>query len=51
MMVFLFLLLAASASLAWLNHRRMAFYLLLITLVLASIWFSHHVTSHLHINL
>lgn len=51
MMALIFLLLLVAIILAWYKHRRIAIGLFIIALVLAVIWFGHHVTSSLNLQL
>jgi Family of unknown function (DUF5993) len=51
MMLLIFFLLFLSTGFAWYGKQKKAMTLYLFTLVLASFWFSHHVTSHLTIDL
>lgn len=39
------------ALFAWVGRRRSTIVLFVITLVLSCIWFQHHLTDTLHINL
>ncbi len=51
MMAFIFLLLLISLLLAWSRRAKPARWLLVASLVVSTIWFLHHVTSHLTIQL
>ncbi len=51
MMALIFLLLLLSVILAWAGVRKPALACFVITFVLAVIWFLHHVTSSLAIQL
>ncbi|MEQ9617870.1 MAG: DUF5993 family protein [Deltaproteobacteria bacterium] len=51
MMAALFLLFVVTMLLAWYGKRRASIYLFFITLVLCALWFRHHITEHLNINL
>jgi hypothetical protein len=51
MMALLFIILFIATLLAWYGHRSYAQYTYVISLVLSVIWFLHHVTSSLAIQL
>ena len=51
MMALLFLLLTIEIILAWIGYRRTSFWLFIITLILAVIFFGHHITDHLNLQL
>ncbi len=51
MMAGLFLLFLIIMLMAWFGMRSIAIYLFVITLVLCTVWFLHHATSNLNINL
>ena len=47
----IFLLLSIAICLAWYKHRKIAICLFLVSLVISVIWFGHHLTSSLNIQL
>lgn len=51
MMALLFALLLITMLLAWLGKRKWAITLFVVALILTVFWFSHHITSHININL
>jgi hypothetical protein len=51
MIVIIFLICALCTLLAWRGYRKPAFGFFGISLMLGVIWFAHHITSHLAINL
>lgn len=51
MMALLFALLLITLCLAWYGKRRWAMSLFALTLILSTIWFGHHLTTHLNIQL
>lgn len=51
MIVFIFLLLIAALVSELFAKHKLTTVLLIITLLVASFWFSHHVTNHLNIDL
>lgn len=51
MMASIFFLWFIVALFAWFGFRRVSMILFVITLVVASVWFNHHVTTPLKIDL
>ncbi len=51
MMAVLFLLYVITMVLAWYGRKRESIYLFVITLVLSALWFWHHISDPLNINL
>jgi uncharacterized membrane protein len=51
MMALIFAVLLAAVLLAWKGARKPAIYTFAATLILSVVWFLHHVTSHLNIDL
>ncbi|VVC75635.1 hypothetical protein AQUSIP_09250 [Aquicella siphonis] len=51
MMVLLFLILLAAVITAWTGYRQAALNLFTVNMVLAVVWFLHHVSSQLTIQL
>jgi len=51
MMVAIFSLWFITTLFAWCGFRRVAITLFAIALIISSIWFHHHVTTALHIDL
>ena len=51
MMALLFFILLLATLLAWYGHRSYAQYTYIISLVLSVIWFLHHMTDQLAIQL
>lgn len=51
MMVLLFLLFAVTMFLAWKGKRKPAVALFLINIALCALWFKHHATDHINIEL
>lgn len=51
MMTFLFLLDTVAIIIAWLGQHKAGIVLFSVGLVLSVLWFWHHVTSHLQIQL
>lgn len=51
MMMCLFLCVALALVLIWRRYRLAAYSLMCVVLVVELVWFSHHVTSVLHLNL
>jgi hypothetical protein len=51
MMAALFLLYVITMVLAWYGKGRESIYLFMITLILCVLWFRHHITDPLNINL
>jgi hypothetical protein len=47
MMVLIFIILLVAVIAVWQGQRPVAIYAFSITLILASIWFGHHITDHL----
>ena len=50
-MMSLFLLFAVSMLLLWFGKKKYSFILYLITLVLCGLWFKHHVSDKINIDL
>ena len=51
MMAGLFLLFVITMTLAWYGKRHVSIALFVITLILCALWFWHHVSQPLNINL
>lgn len=51
MMVLLFFLFALTMLLAWFGKRKAAITLFLINLALCALWFKHHASDHINIEL
>lgn len=51
MMVLLFFLLLAAVIAAWMGRRKTAMNLFIVNMTLAVVWFLHHVSSKLTIQL
>ncbi|MDF1796061.1 MAG: DUF5993 family protein [Coxiellaceae bacterium] len=51
MMALLFLLDTVAMAFAWCGQRRIALWVFFISLILSSVWFAHHLNTHLHLNL
>lgn len=51
MMALIFLILLISVILAWVGLRKAAIYCFAISMILAILWFIHHVTSSLGLQL
>ncbi|MDF1759670.1 MAG: DUF5993 family protein [Coxiellaceae bacterium] len=51
MMALLFLLDTVAIALAWCGQRKIALWVFFFSLLLSSVWFGHHITSHLQLDL
>lgn len=50
-MFLLFCSLSVAFAIAWLGYRRSSIAVFLFSLAFAVVWFLHHVTSHINIDL
>ena len=51
MTTFLFILATASIVLSWFGHKKWAISLVILTIALCALWFNHHITDSLNIDL
>lgn len=51
MMLSIFLIYSLVTLAAWFGFRRAAIFLFIINLILSVIWFQHHVTESIHMQL
>jgi len=51
MMILIFIMLLAATMSCWLGNRQIGLRLFAINLVVSILWFAHHMTSHLPLEL
>jgi hypothetical protein len=51
MMAVIFFILLLAVLLAWIGRRQISIYIFILSMGLSIIWFLHHITSHLALQL